>query len=134
MFSCNAYPPFPAFSGGQAAAFAKLTDLTKGGELPWIPQDARSLRDHWASEAAPTDSGLLALQESRSGPALAWRTATRRASMASAPRTALLLWAQCERRGVRATALSARRGERWAHQLGRLRALHRRSTERPLMA
>jgi hypothetical protein len=49
-------PDYPGFTGGQADAFAKLTELAKAGN--YIPQDASSVRSVWTLENPPTANDL----------------------------------------------------------------------------
>jgi hypothetical protein len=52
---------YPAFSGGQAAAFTKLTELARAGNV--IGPGANSVRDVWTGEGPPAASDLAALQQ-----------------------------------------------------------------------
>jgi hypothetical protein len=52
---------YPAFAGGQQAAFQALTALAKTDGV--IPETAASVRDVWASENAPQASDLQQLQQ-----------------------------------------------------------------------
>ena len=52
---------YPAFSGGQATAFAKLTELAKAGNV--IAIGASSVRSMWTGENAPSQADLTSLQQ-----------------------------------------------------------------------
>lgn len=58
-------PGYPQFSGAQANAYAKLTDLAKDNS--YVVQSATAVRDLWASENAPAQAAVTTVKSALAG-------------------------------------------------------------------